>query len=99
MKTSSGINLKEIYASFFFFERPTKSPGKHTGMPSIEQMHPLLHNGQSWMHTRATKPPVPGKTRRPKAHCGKTRFGSVSNWRPPERPSSKLYCHHQCPSK
>ncbi|MFS7916295.1 hypothetical protein Hanom_Chr02g00175451 [Helianthus anomalus] len=46
-------------------------------MPSIEQMHPLLHNGQSWMHTRATKPPVPGKTRRPKAHCGKTRFGSI----------------------
>ncbi|MFS7960555.1 hypothetical protein Hanom_Chr08g00704451 [Helianthus anomalus] len=68
-------------------------------MRSIEQMHPLLHNGQSWMHTRATKPPVPGKTRRPKAHCRKTRFGSVSNWRPPERPSSKLYCHHQCPSK
>ncbi|MFS7990587.1 hypothetical protein Hanom_Chr11g01060551 [Helianthus anomalus] len=54
----------------FFFERPTKSPDKHPEMPSIEQMHPLLHNGQSWMHTRATKPPVPGKTRRPKAHCG-----------------------------
>ncbi|MFS8015332.1 hypothetical protein Hanom_Chr15g01355171 [Helianthus anomalus] len=49
------------------------------------------------MHTRATKPPVPEKTRRPKAHCGKTRFGSVSNWRPQERPSFKLHCHHQCP--
>ncbi|MFS7982384.1 hypothetical protein Hanom_Chr10g00962251 [Helianthus anomalus] len=75
---------------YFFFERPTKSPDKHPEMPSIEQMHPLLHNGQSWMHTRATKPPVPGKTRRPKAHCSKTRFGSVSNWRPPERPSSNF---------
>ncbi|MFS8002328.1 hypothetical protein Hanom_Chr13g01200821 [Helianthus anomalus] len=46
-----------------FFERPTKSPDKHYGMLSIDQMHPLLHNGQSWMHTRATKPLVSGKTR------------------------------------
>ncbi|KAJ0469393.1 hypothetical protein HanRHA438_Chr14g0662751 [Helianthus annuus] len=67
-------------------------------MRSIEQMHFLLHNGQSWMHTQATKPPVSGKTR-PKAHCGKTRFISVSNWQPPEKFSSKFHCHHQRPSK
>ncbi|MFS8033708.1 hypothetical protein Hanom_Chr17g01572751 [Helianthus anomalus] len=47
-------------------------------MPSIEQMHP------SFITVRVgciPEPPVPRKNRRPKAHCGKTRFGSVSNWR------------------
>ncbi|MFS8001603.1 hypothetical protein Hanom_Chr13g01192281 [Helianthus anomalus] len=53
-----------------FFKRQLNHR-KHPWMVSIEQMYPLLHNGQSWMHTRAPKPPVPGKTRRPKAHCGK----------------------------
>uniref|UniRef100_A0A251V5E5 Uncharacterized protein n=1 Tax=Helianthus annuus TaxID=4232 RepID=A0A251V5E5_HELAN len=43
----------------------TKSLDKHSGIASIKQMHPLLHNGQSWMHTRATKPLVPGKTHPP----------------------------------
>ncbi|MFS7957771.1 hypothetical protein Hanom_Chr07g00670341 [Helianthus anomalus] len=51
----------------FFFEWPTKSLDKHPGMPSIEQMHPLLHNGQSWMHTQATSsgenPPPEGPLR------------------------------------
>ncbi|MFS7972679.1 hypothetical protein Hanom_Chr09g00847631 [Helianthus anomalus] len=48
-----------------FFKHPTKSPDKHPEVPSIEQMHPILHNGQSWMYTRATKSAVPGKTRPP----------------------------------
>ncbi|KAJ0920608.1 hypothetical protein HanRHA438_Chr05g0243261 [Helianthus annuus] len=47
--------------------KPTKSPDKHSAMPSIEQMHPLLHNGQSWMHTQATSfkenPPFEGPLR------------------------------------
>ncbi|KAJ0835525.1 hypothetical protein HanRHA438_Chr16g0756291 [Helianthus annuus] len=38
-----------------------------------------------------------GKLVRLKAHCGKTRFGSVSNWQPPESPNSKFHCYHQCP--
>ncbi|KAJ0508703.1 hypothetical protein HanIR_Chr11g0520271 [Helianthus annuus] len=44
-----------------FFQRLTKSPDKHPEMPSIEEMYPLLHNGQSWMHTQAIKPPVSKK--------------------------------------
>ncbi|MFS7915912.1 hypothetical protein Hanom_Chr02g00170971 [Helianthus anomalus] len=55
-------------------------------MPSIEQMHPLLHNGQSWMHTRDTKPPVPGKTYSPRPTAvkpGSARFRTDETSLPP----------------